>query len=180
MERKLNVGSGNTPIIGDGWMNCDINPDCPSLDFVCELDEIPVGSDTFDEIKSTHSIEHIPFARGRKALSEWFRVLKSGGKLMVDTPNLKRNAAWYVSDSMDWLQDFNTLTKQEKEYVSINGVPNKTLWVNFKMFSSDAKWDVHYCNYDADLLMEFFKAAGFINVRVYALSPSLIVEGYKP
>jgi len=175
--KRLNVGSGTRPTLGDGWMNCDINPDLPSLDFVCDMHEIPLEDNTLDEIHSIHSIEHIPISKARITLKEWLRVLKPGGALVCDTPNIHRNISLYLNGG--WEQDFATLTPDEQAYCSLNGVPNKTLWINFKCFSSSAQWDVHFANYDSELLTALCLDAGFSKVDVIQYSPSLCVRAYK-
>jgi predicted SAM-dependent methyltransferase len=173
--KKLNVGSGFNPL--PHFDNCDINPACKDLTFVCPLDDLPVPVNTYDELWSIHSIEHVPVDGARKALAEWYRVVKPGGFIHVDTPNVERNIRLYLNN--DWMRDFNILTPKEQEMVSIDGVPNKTLWLNFKMFSSPQQWDIHYWNADAELLQLLCTKAGFSRTEVYQTEPSLIVRAYK-
>jgi hypothetical protein len=61
----------------------------------------------------------------------------------------------------------------------LNGEPNKTLWLNFKIFSSDAQWDVHFANYDANLLADLCYEAGFREAIVHQTEPSLIIRAIK-
>lgn len=173
--RILNVGSGNRPMPGAD--NCDINPDCPALTFICPMDDIPTPTNTYDELWSIHSIEHIPFHDVDETLREWLRVLKPGGWASIDTPNIERNIRLYHTGR--WGEDFDSLTPDEQERLKIDGVPNKTLWLNFKVFSSAAKWDAHYWNADPDLLVTCVLRAGFSRADVTQTEPSLIVKAYK-
>lgn len=173
--KRLNVGSGFNPL--PGFENCDINPDCKDLDFVCPLTEIPKEDNTYSEVWSIHSLEHVPMPVAQQALEEWHRILAPGGMAHIDTPNLLRNVRLYLDG--DWMSDFNSLTPSEREFCSLDGVPNKTKWVNFKMFSSHHKWDVHFANYDPELLQEMCKRAGFARTEVYQTEPSLIIRAYK-
>jgi predicted SAM-dependent methyltransferase len=173
--RKLNVGSGFRPL--PGFDNCDINPECPSLTFVCPLEQIPVESDTYDEVWSIHSIEHVPVPTAKLAIEEWLRICKPGGFVHIDTPNIERNVKMYLDGT--WLRDFADLTTAEREAITIDGVPNKTLWLNFKVFSSPAPYDTHYWNAEAELLGTLCKEAGASRTEVYQTEPSLIIRAYK-
>lgn len=162
----------------DNADNCDINPTCPRLDYICEMDAIPVGNDTYDEVWSIHSIEHIPFHRVDATLREWHRITKHGGWVSIDTPNIDRNVELYMNG--DWLtQDYPNLTQGEQEALQIDGVPHPTLWLNFKCFSSANQWDVHYWNASPDLLVTICLRAGFREAVVTQIEPSVIVKAYK-
>ena len=173
--RKLEIGSGNRP--RPGYEHLEPNPDCPDIQFCCGMDDIPVGDNTFDEVLSVHSIEHVPIPTARKSLKEWCRILKPGGFALIDTPNIMRNANLYINGG--WERDFATLTDGEKEYCSLNGAPNRSLWLNFKIFSSPHKWDTHYWNADPELLTALCLEAGFSRVEVVQYDPSLAVKAYK-
>lgn len=177
MNAKLNIGCGYR--ILPGYENADINPDLPNIDIVCSLDKIPVEDGVFDEVFASHCIEHVPFALGQKALAEWLRVLNVGGVAIIDTPNLRRNAGRYIADDDSWKRDFDNLTPAEQERLKLNGVPNKTLWFIFKAFSSEHLYDVHYLNYDWELLSECCKLAGFSKVDLVQTEPSLMVKAWK-
>lgn len=53
-RRKLDIGCGNT--MTPGYERADINPDYPALDYVCELDAIPVENESFAEVRASHVI----------------------------------------------------------------------------------------------------------------------------
>lgn len=177
MTRKLEIGSGNRPT--PGYEHCDINPALPELDFVCSMENIPVEDNTYDEVRTVHVIEHVPIDIAKKALQEWHRIVKPGGLVHIDTPNFERNARLYVADNEKWLDDFRSLHPLEQEVLTLNGVPNKTLWVNFKVFSTANQFDLHYCNYDAELLILLCREAGFDRVSVAQYDPSLIIHAIK-
>jgi predicted SAM-dependent methyltransferase len=172
---RINLGSGFNPL--NGFDNCDINESCPNLSFVCDLTEIPKEDGYYDEAWSIHTIEHFSIPNAKKALLEWYRILKPGGMLHVDTPNLERNVGLYLHG--DWMRDFNTLLPIEQEALMLNGQPNKTLWVNFKMFSTPTQFDTHFWNADEELLQALCIEAGFARTEVFQRDPSLIVRAYK-
>lgn len=172
---KLEIGSGTRPT--PGYEHADINPDLPHLEYVCPMDAIPVEDNTFEEVRTVHVIEHVPVATAKKALREWLRILQPGGMAHIDTPNIRRNANLYLNGG--WDGDFSGLTPEEKDVCSLNGVPNKTLWLNFKAFSSDKPFDSHFWNADPELLTALCLEAGFSRAEVAQENPSLIVHAYK-
>jgi SAM-dependent methyltransferase len=58
----------------------------PSAALVCgDAAELPFADGHFDAVMLQHVIEHLQDAQA--ACEEWFRVLKSGGRLLLLTPN---------------------------------------------------------------------------------------------
>jgi ubiquinone/menaquinone biosynthesis C-methylase UbiE len=52
--------------------------------------ELPFKHNTFDYILSADVLEHVGYDNQERVFSEMFRVLKTGGKAIVHTPNLNR------------------------------------------------------------------------------------------
>lgn len=173
--RKLEIGSGNHP--KPGYEHCDINENCPDLDFVCSMHCLPVEDNAYDEVTSTHVIEHQTRELWLPTLKEWLRVLKPGGVMYADTPNLTRNIKLFAQNA--WENDFYSLTHEEQQACSLNGRPNRSLWFNFKCFSTSAQWNVHYGNFTEELIVEMCLLAGFETAVVHAADPSLIVKATK-
>ncbi len=172
---KLNIGCGRRTL--PGYVNADINGNLPNIDMVCELYSIPAEENLFEEVFASHCIEHVPIRLAQTALKEWYRVLQPGGLLIVDTPNIERNASMYLNGT--WMNEFLRLPSQEQELCKLNGVPNKTLWLNFKIISSEHQYDTHYWNADGDLLLAFVKEAGFSSAQITQRDPSLIIRAVK-
>ncbi len=88
--------------------------------------ELPYDDGLFDAVISMHSLHHLGgVVRVGKALEEWVRVLKPGGRLMVidhyDSPQL-RMAFWALSrEWMPWptpgLRSFRSQLREEKSYL---------------------------------------------------------------
>ena len=90
--RSLQVGAGphNLP----GWLNSDIEPmrDQIYLD-VTQL--FPFRDETFRYVYAEQLIEHLPYEQAVFFLKESRRVLMSGGKIRLATPNLLRLLALF-------------------------------------------------------------------------------------
>jgi glycosyltransferase involved in cell wall biosynthesis/SAM-dependent methyltransferase len=84
LGKKLNLGAGGKR--EEGFVSVDLFVG-PNIDEVFDLDEIPYLDNTIGAINSEHSLEHVGWVRVDKALSEWWRVLKPGGFLMLKMPD---------------------------------------------------------------------------------------------
>ncbi len=102
---KLNVGSGNVPI--QGWINIDkyYYPGSENrltdsrvtglwLDtedtkwFYGDATELDFPENTFDEVMLIHCLEHLDMEEGSRAIMEAYRVLKPGGTVDIELPDL--------------------------------------------------------------------------------------------
>jgi predicted SAM-dependent methyltransferase len=81
---KLHIGCGT--IILSGYLNCDLYSQQAQLQ--CNALDLPFKNDTIDEIYSAHVFEHFDFKEGYLLIQEWKRVLKIGGKLVIEIPDL--------------------------------------------------------------------------------------------
>ena len=175
--RKLELGSGNRPRAG--YEHLDIDPTCPDLNFCCSFDDIPVQSNSFDELLSVHSIEHISWRKTVPTLKEWYRVLKPGGKLRIECPNLRWICQAYLDNGKAWQEDLKKLHSSEQARLRVKDWHSHTLWANFKIFSSTANGDIHLAGLDAFTLVHQLEEAGFGAVEVIKDGSTLVVEGYK-
>jgi hypothetical protein len=98
---KLNLGCAKD--IKDGYINIDVydhplvkKADARSLSFI--------ESQSVEEIYAKDILEHMSNQDGRKAVKEWARVLKTGGKIFIQTINLDkqiecyREGIWSIED----------------------------------------------------------------------------------
>jgi hypothetical protein len=83
---RLHVGSGTE--YREGWLNVDLNP-LTNPDIVSRAEDLPMLEDgSVDEIEACHLFEHFTYTEAVTALAEWFRVLRPGGELTLELPNL--------------------------------------------------------------------------------------------
>jgi predicted SAM-dependent methyltransferase len=94
---KVNFGSGKKPI--EGYCNIDAvsREGCePDLIYAMEFDAagsliapIPLDDECADELMAAHVIEHFYAWEAPIVIAEWKRLLKSGGLLVLELPNLE-------------------------------------------------------------------------------------------
>ena len=86
---RLNLGCGDK--ILPGYINVDVVDERGGSepDVLSDLRDLDVfEDDAADEILSVHVIEHFHYWEAHDVLKEWVRVLKPGGLMVVECPNL--------------------------------------------------------------------------------------------
>lgn len=89
MSVKLNLGCGDK--ILPGYLNVDVasSRNGAQPDVLCDLHDLSVfASGSADEILSVHVVEHFWRWEVDAILAEWVRVLKRGGRMVIECPNL--------------------------------------------------------------------------------------------
>lgn len=79
---KLNLGCGRRKI--DGYVNVDVRDS--GADVECDVQELPWPDAVADEVMAIHVLEHIPMLNAALVVREWVRVLKPGGRLVLELP----------------------------------------------------------------------------------------------
>lgn len=99
----------------------DIRPDV-----VCDVRYLPVPSETFDIVHSSHTLEHFPWTSVHKVLEEWVRVLKVGGELRLVVPNIRSVAQRLLDDAIVPTDMWVLYGEQDypKNYHSVGFTPN--------------------------------------------------------
>ena len=83
--RKLQIGAGE--FNKKGWLNTDIEPR-EGQAYLDAGKRFPLPDGSFQLVFSEQVIEHLSLEQGRTMLKESYRVLTSGGKVRIATPNL--------------------------------------------------------------------------------------------
>jgi predicted SAM-dependent methyltransferase len=84
---KLNMGCGYNPL--DGYLNLDSSRES-AAERTMEAHDLSFESCSVTEIKALQLIEHLGFFKTRFFLSECWRVLKPGGTLVLETPDIEK------------------------------------------------------------------------------------------
>lgn len=83
---RLNLGSGS--IYKPGYVNIDKFDSV--ADKVVDVCDLPYESNTVESIEASQLVEHFDYIHYKYILSEWFRVLKPSGTLILETPDLEK------------------------------------------------------------------------------------------
>jgi predicted SAM-dependent methyltransferase len=93
---RLNVCCGSKVL--DGYKNIDIaqTGDTPP-DIMCNALAVPLPDECADEVMCIHGFEHFYLWDVEGLVEEWKRLLKPGGVLVLELPNLVKCCANIVS-----------------------------------------------------------------------------------
>lgn len=80
---RLNLGAGGKPL--DGWISVDL---AGEPDVRADVLALPFPDGYADEVMAIHLLEHLYRWDAPAALAEWRRVLKPGGLLILELPDL--------------------------------------------------------------------------------------------
>lgn len=96
---KFNMGAGNdrTP----GYITVD--KFSSHADVKQDLLELSLPQSCADEILAMHIVEHLPQHRVPEVLHKWLNILKPGGRLIIETPNIE-----------ELFRSFETATDEER------------------------------------------------------------------
>lgn len=93
---RLNLGCGDK--ILDGFVNVDLaeNWSGRSPDVVADITQrLPFNDNSIDEIHAYHVLEHIDRWKVPECLRDWVRVLRPGGRLILELPCLDKILSLY-------------------------------------------------------------------------------------
>lgn len=106
---KLHLGCGSRH--HEGYINIDLRK-TGATDLVCDIRRLPYRQGTVEIIETYHVIEHLGRHDLPRALKCWHRVLRNGGKLIIECPDFEKAVEEYVKgdskqiDSIFGLQRF--------------------------------------------------------------------------
>lgn len=132
---KIDIGSGDNPMLG--FIHVDIQK-ISHVDIIAEADKLPIPDSVVSEIYSSHLAEHFTRQQFDVVLSEWRRVLKDGGTLIIKCPDILTVASKLLNKEVDY-----------------------NLGVSWIYGGQRTQWDYHYWGYSFDSLREKLERIGF-------------------
>jgi predicted SAM-dependent methyltransferase len=126
---RLNIGAGDTVIPGFTAIDRKFGTEAFPLDY---------PDNSVEEIRCVHMLEHLSFGDSMRAMEEWWRVLRPGGRLRVSVPDVKKVAALSDSDPR---------------------------WAYYLMGGQTDADDFHKSAYDEERLSAYFEKYGFHDVQ---------------
>ena len=163
---KLHIGCGKHLL--PGWLNSDFTPQLPEVARLDATAIFPIRAAAFDYIFSEHMIEHVPFEGGQNMLNESYRVLKSGGRIRISTPDLKFLIDLYAPQKTALQQAY--IDWATRRFVP-SGIASDTFVINNFM----RNWG-HLFIYDTKTLRHALAAAGFVDISAHSVNHSAVPD----
>lgn len=170
---RLNLGCGDKILAG--YVNVDVVEARAgkSPDVICDLHELTCfANDHADEIMAIHVVEHFWRWEIESILREWLRVLKPGGMMILECPNLLSACEALLADP------------------EVRSRPDKAGQTSMWVFYGDPGWKdplmIHRWGYTPYSLAQLMQSVGMVNVRqepaVYKLKEprDMRLVGEKP
>lgn len=149
---RLNLGCGDK--ILPGYVNVDVVEarSGKKPDVLCDLHHLkPFPDNHADEVMAIHVVEHFWRWEVEAVLREWVRVMKPGGCMILECPNL-------VSACEEFLKNPDMFSREDQ-------AGQKTMWV----FYGDPSWKdpymIHRWGYTPNSLKKLMESVGLINVQ---------------
>ena len=147
---KLNLGCGDKILIG--YINVDVAESRKGNkpDLVSDITKLDTFADnSVDEILTVHVIEHFYYWQLDDVLTEWKRVLKPGGVMITETPNLL----------------FACQQILHNPYKAALPNAQMSMWPLFgNPFEEDELMCHKWC-FSPQTLIQLFNDSGFVNIR---------------
>lgn len=141
---KLNYGCGETLL--EDYINIDTQTNAiVKPDKVCDikLGKLPYEDEYFEEVMALHVIEHIEKFHWQKIFTEFYRVLKTDGDLILAYPEFERCA-----------HNFITNFRGQREF-----------WEQTLYGRQSHPGDYHVCAMRTDEVVAQLQCYGFYDVR---------------
>lgn len=159
---KLQLGAGLNEL--PGWFNTDYFAR-PTVFFLDVTKKFPFVENTFEYVFSEHHIEHITYLQAQYMLAETFRVMKPGGYIRIDTPNLDKYIQAYANKTLN----VSPIDKHVKDWI-YSGFDKAASYIPV-----DDYYEAHFINdiflnyehrfiYNYQALKRLLENAGFVNI----------------
>ena len=168
MLKQLNCGAGNVPLIGftnidkyyypgspvpltykplaDIWNQ--LHPESPWI--YGDIVKLDFPDETFDKVILVHVLEHVSMEQGNLAILEAHRVLKRGGIVEIEVPDLVRAC-----------EMFPKIRYMESNYP----LWYRTMGLLYGTTGADGEGQFHLCGYSKEYLKYKLNERGFIDIK---------------
>ncbi len=158
-ELKLFLGCGPLPIhpqhlqiVDDTWTFIDLYVHDPKI-VQMDIRKLGYADESVSRIYCSHALEHLGSVEAVNALQEWYRVLKSGGDLIINVPDIEWAIDEYINLREGKEPQSKTFTTKQKLMEVIYG--NQT-----------HEGEFHKSGYNEKGLEKLLQEVGFKDVTV--------------
>jgi len=126
-------------------------------DLFADVRDLPFEKESVDEILAVQVFEHFSFVEGREVIKYWVSLLKHGGVIHLDVPDLDGTVDIYKKDK---------------------------IWGTRLLFGSQKnEYGVHKSMYTLETLMKLYLDIGLVNIEILPnihTYPAFGIKGIKP
>lgn len=160
---KLHLGCGKN--IKDGYINIDkFYKDERVLNY--DISNLPYENNSVDEILTEHVIEHIPFKDEKMFWDECFRVLKPGGILQTECPDMEWLCKQFLK-SKDDFKEFYKVGSPDHYFGNGKSINHRWGMITTHFFGNqNGDGQFHYNGYTEGKLLAISKLIGFSDVNI--------------
>jgi len=144
----IEVGSGKSP--QPGYIHCDRYP-AKDVEYVCNAWAIPFKPESINEIYARHVLEHLTYKEVKRTLKHWLCVLKVGGCIDINVPDLEKHLEQLTKDGYSPYVNFKVSNK-EHAMAGIYGWQGNNC-------------DVHKWGWTFETLSKLLSETGYGNIR---------------
>lgn len=164
---KLNLGSGG--ITYPGYLSVDLHD--PRAQVMMDITKLDFEDNSITEILASHVFEHLNPYHSVDILKEWLRVLKPGGKLIMEMPDLEQICKMFVNASTGERYGLTNVIYGSVNTTGIGGQDNIT--------------SPHLFGWWPESIRDHLWNAGYIDIKTGAEQiphppPNFRVEATKP
>jgi len=151
----LNLGCGYSRIKNFCNIDANLRAHC---DVVAGIDKIKLSSNSVGVIYNSHVFEHIPREKAIKVLEEWYRVIRTGGKIYICVPDLEVLFKAYLDNLPFYNTEKGRYIVDRACYLVYGGQANK--------------YEFHFYGYSFVTLRNLLESVGFKNVHSFSRAQS--------
>ncbi len=168
--QKIQIGGGKHTL--KGFLNIDI--DSPA-DLICDVREgIPLNDSSVEFIFNEHFFEHVDYPNSaKKVVSEFYRVLKPDGQIVLGVPDGELAIKSYVTRDKEYYEKALTTWYANRNCLEHFNTYIDLLNYNFRDQDDDEKYNPHYWAYDFEKIESLLKNVGFKKVEKWKFNPEM-------
>lgn len=177
---KLHLGCG--PNVKEGYVNIDGFVDGANIQ-KGDILNLNYNDGEVDEILAEHLFEHIPFKDEKRLFEECYRMLKDGGILQIEVPDMEWLCMQFLQ-SNDVFTDFYKVGEKDHYFGNNKSIEHRWGIITTHFFGNqNGGGQFHYNGYTKNKMIRISELIGFKECQVIKImskgAQSLIAKFIK-